>query len=249
MTGLKKRIGVVLVEPVYPGNVGATARAMANMGFDRLLLVNPCELDHPEARKMALGAYPIIENAAVFNSLEEALCGFRFAVATTRREGDLRESSIDPGAMASEVQRLLPENDVAVVFGPEDRGLSNEELTLCQMIATIPSDPVFPSLNLSHAVIIFLWEILRSCNGAGDEHPGRTLADVGKMEDMYRHMETVLTGIGYLHPENPKRMVRVLKKILNRAALDDREVRVVRGILRQLDWYMRSGGPHPAGED
>lgn len=233
-------VAVILVEPRFPGNVGAVARAMANTGFSRLVLVNPCPVDVPEARQMALGALPIIEGAAVVSSLEEGLAGCRFAVATTCRGGRLRREPLGPRRLAQRVMDLLPGNRVALVFGPEDRGLSNEELTLCQLVAAIPSHPGFASLNLAQAVMVVLWEIW-SAAAVPDRAPAKepVLADAARLEEMYRHLEKVLLEVGFLHEENPQRMVRALKSILNRAGLEDRDVRIIRGMLRQFDWYLR----------
>ncbi len=245
---ISDQVAVVLVEPRFPGNVGSVARAMANTGFTRLVLVKPCPTDVPEARQMALGALPILREAAVFERLEEALAGFQFVVGTTCRGGALRKGAYHPRGLAGLVLDQAPANRVAIVFGPEDRGLDNRELTLCQAVATIPSHPYFTSLNLSHAVMIILWEIwFLTRKGAGEERPQLVLADAAKVEEMYRHLEEVLLGIGYLHPENPQRMIRVIKRILSRAGLEERDVRIIRGMLSQFDWYFRKKNPSPPG--
>jgi tRNA/rRNA methyltransferase len=234
-----ENFSIVLTEPRYPGNVGAVARAMSNMGFQDLLLVSPCSTDQPESRMMAVEAWTILEKARIFNSLREALSGFQYAVATTRRGGRLRENALDPRSMARRLVDFVPRNRVALVFGPEDRGLNNEELCLCQAVVTIPTNPDFPSLNLSQAVMIILWELAAAAAEPPEDSEVPVLAPLGRVENMYRHMEEVLLEIGYLHPENPRRMIRSIKRVLNRAGLEERDIRAMRGIFRQFDWYFK----------
>ncbi len=239
---LGERIAVVLVEPRYPGNVGSVARVMANFGLNTLILVRPCPVDHPEARRMALDALPILRGAIIHESLEAALAGYRFAAATTCRGGKLRREAHDPRTLAAAVLGMSPENRAALVFGPEDRGLNNQELTLCRAVATIPSSSEFASLNLSHAVAVILWEMWFGGRDLPRGQSARVLAEASQVDGMYRHLEEVLLEVGFLHPENPQRMIRALKKILNRAGLEDRDVRVIRGMLRQFRWYVRKLG-------
>jgi tRNA/rRNA methyltransferase len=236
----EENLTVVLVEPRNPGNVGSVARVMANTGFSRLSLVRPCPLEHPELRMMALDALPLVREARVHDTLAEALHGVQTAVATTCRGGRLRREPLPPRAAAATIWPALVANRTALVFGPEDRGLDNDELSLCHLVASVPTHQGFPSLNLSHAVLVFLWE-LRSLSLAGEGGTAaavRQLASVETLEGMYGHLEDSLTAIGFLQPENPERIMRVLRRVLNRAALDPREARVLRGLARQLDWYV-----------
>jgi len=184
-------------------------------------------------------ARDILENARKFNSLPEALSGFQYAVATTRRGGRLRANALDPRSMARRLVDFVPRNRIALVFGPEDRGLNNEELCLCQAVVTIPTNPDFPSVNLAQAVMIILWEIAAAAAGPTGVSEIPVLAEIGRVENMYRHMEKVLLEIGYLHPENPQRMIRALKRVLNRTGLEERDIRAIRGIFRQFDWYFK----------
>jgi tRNA/rRNA methyltransferase len=238
---VKEKLAVVLVDPRYPGNVGSVARAMANMGFSDLRLVRPCETDHPEARAMAVGARYILTSARRFSTLEEALDGIRFAAATTCRGGREREETDDPRSAARGLIDTLINNRAALVFGPEDRGLTTEELHICQSVVNIPSNPEFSSLNLSQAVRLLLWELASAADGPPPATPSPRLADISRTEEMYHHMERVLLEIGYLDPVNPKRMIRSLRRILNRADLEDRDVRAIRGIFSRFDWYMKKG--------
>lgn len=230
----------MLVEPRFPGNVGSVARAMANFGFDRLLLVRPCQLEHAEARQMALAAWPIIERAEVHERLADALAPFHHVVATTCRGGPLRRDPESPRAAASRLARLPSGERTALVFGPEDRGLTNEELELCHAVSTVPTSDTFSSMNLSHAVALFLWELSAAgAPAAVDGEPTVERADSGTLEEMYRHIEEALAAIGFLNRDNPRNIMRVLRRILTRAELDRREARIVRGIMRQFAWYCR----------
>ena len=167
-------------------------------------------------------------------SLEEALRPCSLTVGTTRRKGKRRQRALTPREIAPEVLRVAREYRVALIFGPEDRGLSNEELDLCQEIVTIPAHPRYGSLNLAQAVMILLYELFLAAHPTHRE--SRKLATSEELEGMYRHMEEVLLRIGFLHPNNPKRMMTALRRLFGRARLDSREVRIIRGIMRQVNW-------------
>ncbi|HWR97385.1 MAG TPA: RNA methyltransferase [Candidatus Methanoperedens sp.] len=244
------RIAIVLVEPREPGNVGATARAMANMGLSRLVLVRPPPFLVPEAYRMALAAKPILEGALVADDLGAALAGFGYVAGTTRRGGSGRRGRITPRALAGELAGLGGGDDAALLFGREDSGLTNEELQYCQRLVTIPSSAGFGSLNLAQSVLVLAYEVFLACGAAEGAAAGRRRATTVELENLYGHMERVLLEIGYLHPENPARMMRVFRRLFGRAGPDEREVRALRGICRQVAWYAGRPGerPGPAGE-
>ena len=236
-----QRVRVVLVNPQGPLNVGAVARAMKNMGAEELVLVNPLyPPTHPHAVAMASGARDLLERAEVVPSLEEALRPCSFTVGTTRRKGKRRQGILTPKEIAPEVLRVARDYRVALIFGPEDRGLSNEELDLCQEIVTIPAHPRYGSLNLAQAVMILLYELFLAAHPTHRE--SRKLATSEELEGMYRHMEEVLLRIGFLDPNNPKRMMTALRRLFGRARLDSREVRIIRGIMRQVNWVAEQMG-------
>jgi TrmH family RNA methyltransferase len=233
-------VGIVLVEPQEAGNIGAAARAMANMGLSRLVLVNPVDHMAPIARRMALGGRNILAGAQVHRSLKEAVAEFDLVIGTTRREGSVRQGRVTPRAAAAEIASSTPLKKAAVVFGRERCGLTNNEVDLCHRLLTIPTAPGDGSLNLSQAVVIVAYEILlASDTGATKslEPVQRATASHGEMEQMYAHMEEVLLRTGYLHDSNPERMMRSFRRILGRAQLDRREVQVLRGVFHQLQWY------------
>ena len=246
--GLLDRIAVVLVEPREPGNIGAAARAMANMGLSRLVLVRPPDHLVPDAYRMALAAKPILEGAVVAADLGEALAGFGFVAGTTRRGGSGRRGRITPRALAAELPAVAEANEAALLFGREDSGLTNEELRFCQRLVTIPSSAGFGSLNLAQSVLVLAYEIFLASGAAEVQPAGRRRATTVELESLYGHMERVLLDIGYLHKENPARMMRVFRRLLGRAGADEREVRALRGIFRQVSWYAGRQGERPGPE-
>lgn len=241
------RIAVVLVEPREPGNVGATARALANMGLGRLVLVRPAPFLVPEAFRMALAARPILERAEVHDDLGKALAAYGFVAGTTRRGGADRRGAIGPRELAAEAVRAAAAADVAVLFGREESGLTNDELKYCQRLVTIPSDGGFASLNLAQAVLVVAYELFRAAAGTPPASAPAGRAATRSLEGLFAHMEEVLLQIGYLPAGNPGRMMRVMRRIIGRAACDEREIRALRGIFRQASWYVRRHGGQAGG--
>lgn len=235
-----EKVAIVLVEPREPGNIGAAARAMANMGLSRLVLVRPPDHLVADAFKMALAARPILEAAVVADNLTQALGGFGFVAGTTRRGGGGRRGRVTPRQLASELPAVAAANDVAILFGREESGLTNEELQYCQRLVTIPSSEGFGSLNLSQSVLVIAYELFLGVGGSGpggaSVAPARR-APTAELEGLYGQMERVLLEIGYLEPTNPARMMRVFRRLLGRAGPDGREVKALRGIFRQVAWY------------
>ena len=231
-----ENIAVVLVEPQIPENIGATARAMSNMGLSRLLLVKPERCDLTRILKMATGpSMDIVEGMEVFEDLGSALASFQYVVGTTARTGVHRPALTDPHRLARDILPMAAHNRVALLFGPEDRGLSNEHLRLCHTIATIPTAS-FSSLNLAQAVLIVVYEIFL----AGREPPAEVLprlANRFELEGMYDHLKDVLMKIGFINPQNPEHWMLNIRRFLSRIPLRAREVRIIRGICRQIDWY------------
>lgn len=235
-------ISVVLVRPRGSANVGSVARAMANTGLRRLVLVSPCEYLCDEALRMALRARPLLEEARVGADLREALEGTGFAVGTSCRFGQERGPMASPRELAPKILELAGRTRVAIVFGPEDRGLTNDELSLCQEVLTIPSHPQFPSLNLAQAVMLVAHELYIGGLPAEPAPPDRTPADSRSLEEFYAQMESTLRRIRFLNPQNPGHIMRSLRRVFSRALPDEREVRILRGIFHQVDWYLATGG-------
>ncbi len=232
------KISVVLVEPQGPLNVGSICRAMMNFGFSDLRLVNP-QTDHlqDEARRMAVKASAILESAALFSSLEEALSDCHLSLGTTRRFGKYREDFLHPEEAANYLLPWSETGRVALVFGREDKGLTTSELDLCQRLITIPTSDLLPSMNLAQSVVLCLYEIVRLRGLQQNRSCGRKkLATSAVLEDLYGHMRRTLCEIGFLDSQNPDHILRSLRRIFGRAGLNDREVRILRGLWSRLDW-------------
>ncbi len=229
-------IAIVLVKPQIPENIGAAARAMNNMGLSRLILVQPKNCDSSRMNKTATGSSAgVIEKMEIHDDLPKALAPFHYVVGTTARTGSLRPSVMRPRSLAQSLIPISRNNQIAILFGPEDRGLSNEHLFHCHTLTTIPTAE-FSSLNLAHAVLIISYELfLASTREMVDVTP--RLANGFELEGMYGHLQEVLLKIGFLNPQNPDHWIRNLRRFLSRFPLRAREVRVVRGICRQIDWY------------
>jgi tRNA/rRNA methyltransferase len=231
-------IRIVLVRPQGRMNIGSVARAMKNMGFTELVLVDPAASPvHADALVMAVRAHDVLEHALIFPLLADAVADCTWVVGTTRRRGKGRGGSINPRQLAAEVADRAAQNKVAVVFGPEDRGLTNRDLDLCHRLVTIPAHEEYGSLNLAQAVMIICYEIYLAIHHRETALRTSRLATSRELEDMYEHMEEVLLRIAFLEWNNPKRMMTVLRRIFSKARLDSREVRVLRGICRQANWY------------
>jgi len=235
-TGLLDNISIVLVDTKSPANIGSTARCMMNMGLRRLVLVNPPEDRERQAYRLAAGADGIIEKAAVFPTLAQALADHGLVIGTSRHRSRKRKDLHTPRAMAEMVLPLLAKNRVAVVFGCEVNGLENRDLALCHEIVAIPSSDEFPSLNLSHAVMICVYELYLA-SGDAAEQVGGVLAPLDETEGFYLHLQETLQAIGFLERDHPDRLMFSFRQIFGKARLSSRDVRMLRGILTAVDRY------------
>jgi tRNA/rRNA methyltransferase len=230
-------VAIVLVRSKFPENIGSVARAMKNMGFHRLILVDGCSPLHANAYKVASGAEDILERAEEAASLTEAVSETRCVVGTTSREGEERAPLLSPRDLVRELIPLSVKNSIALVFGPEREGLTNEELSHCHLTVRIPSSTAFPSLNLSHAVMILCYELFQS--SLPIQERSTELAKTEDLEKMFDHMEKTLVDIEFLDAEHPTPIMRVLRRLFGRSRLDPREVRILHGIWSKVDWQMR----------
>lgn len=242
------RITIVLHRPKHPGNVGSVARAMKNMGLHRLRLVSPCDFRTDIAEWMAVSAKEVLKGAEVFEDLTAAIAESRLVVGTIPPDRPRFEAEAEaPDFLARRLRGHRGGDRISILFGPEDTGLTNQELDLCHEFVTIPSHPDFPALNLAQSVMVIAYEIFRSAqNGASS--PVRSTADLGTLEQMYAHMQEALLSIGFLDPENPGHIMRDIRRILGRAQLSEREVRILRGILRQTKWAAGRSAPDNSGK-
>jgi tRNA/rRNA methyltransferase len=228
-------MAIVLVEPQSPGNIGMVCRAMKNMGLSTLRLVNPCQVDHPEALKFAVSAKHMLGEAEIFPTLAEALADIPHSVATTRRHGKYRQEIYTPDEISMKIHGDGGVNRAALVFGREDSGLTTDEVSLCRWQATIPTGDEFGSLNLAQSVLIFCYEFFKAGGGTVLRQE-RQIASGGDLEILFAQMEQSLLRIGFLNPQNPAHIMRTLRRIYARAELDKRELAALRGMMSQIDW-------------
>jgi tRNA/rRNA methyltransferase len=248
-------VRIVLVAPAGPLNVGSVARVMANMGLRRLVLVNPqCDPLDEAARQMAVHAADILTQAQVVTTLPEALVGCRRAIATTARPRTL-DAPLELPEVALPWVLGDERGDAAIVFGPEDRGLSNEELNYAQRFVGIPSHPAYPSLNLAQAVAVCTYELRRAAQGrsssaAASPLPGAGVsASMDQMEGFYQQLEGLLLKIGYLYPHTAGSRMEKFRRFFYRAAPTEQELAMLRGILSQMGWALGNAPTEaPSGE-
>ena len=226
----------------HPGNIGAVARAMKTMGLSRLYLVAPKSFPHEQATAMASGATDVLEGAMVCATLEEALNGITLAVGASTRRREIVAEVLTP---AESALRLLHEaagdHNVALLFGNETFGLSNEELGCCQALMSIPANPAYSSLNLAAAVQIAAYELrLRALDEAPWSPPDVDGADLRDVERFYVELEKTLVGIGFLDPASPKRLMPKLRRLFARTRLAREELNILRGFLAAVN---ERGGP------
>lgn len=234
-------VRIILVEPAGALNLGAIARVIKNMGLQQLVLVNPqCDPLSPEAQQMAVHAVDILENAQQVATLPEALQGCTRAIATTARDRDLTTTLEHP---RTALPWLLAEPlQTALIFGPECRGLSNEELNYAQRFVRIPTSSIYPSLNLASAVAICCYELTQS-----EQLPSETTildyASFDVLEGYYQQLEHILLKIGYLYPHTAASRMEKFRQMFNRAQLENSDVTMLRGILTQIEWALRQNKP------
>ena len=230
-------VRIVLVGTTHPGNIGAVARAMKNMGVADLALVEPRHFPHKDATARASGAVDILKNATVSDTLAAALQDCVYVAGASARSRTINWPTMEPRQCAA---RLLEEGQagpVAAVFGAEKYGLTNEHLDLCDTLLTIPTNPDFSSLNLGMAVQVLTYE-LRVAGIDRDlptYEPDAPLATSADMEYFYTHLENVLTELRFLDPDNPRHLMRRLRRLFLRARPDQNELNILRGILTAVD--------------
>lgn len=232
---LFSNIRIVLVGTSHPGNIGAAARAMKTMGLSRLFLVSPKQFPCAAATARASGADDILSRAEICSTLPEALQGCAMVIATTARTRALGWPVMEPRQMAKKVVEMAGSNDCALVFGHERSGLSNEELDLCQAAVMIPTNEEYSSLNLAAAVQIIVYEIRQAILAAGErdhnsDHQAQR-ATSEQLEGFYTHLEQAMIDIDFLNPDQPKFLMRRMRRLFNRSVMEESEVQMMRGLL------------------
>lgn len=232
-TGLG-RVRIVLVNTSHPGNIGAVARAMKNMCLSQLYLVQPQQFPHAEATARASGADDVLASARVCESLPEALAGCGLVIGASARLRHLTIPQQDPRQCAEQVVGEAQQTDVAIIFGREHSGLTNDELGLCHRLLHIPSNPDYSSLNIAAAVQVIAYELRMASGSVIAEvanEDGEPPASAEEMERFYVHLQEMLVEVGFLSADNPRAMMRRLRRLFNRSRPNEVEMNILRGIL------------------
>jgi tRNA (cytidine32/uridine32-2'-O)-methyltransferase len=230
-------IRIVLVGTTHPGNIGAVARAMKNMGLSDLALVNPQHFPHEEATSRASGAADVLEHAMVVDTLADPFNHFVYDARASAPSRTKTRPSKGPRDCAERMIQESSHGRVAAVFGPEQSGLHNDDLDLCHTLLTIPTDPKFSSLNLGMAVQVLTYELrVASMLDEGPVFDVEALpATSEELEHFYEHLENTLIDIEFLDPDNPRLLMRRMRRLFIRARPDKNEVSILRGILAAVD--------------
>jgi len=228
---------IVLVGTTHPGNIGAVARAMKNMGLSDLALVAPRSFPHEDAVARASGAADILDQATVVPSLIEAVADCVYVVGASARSRTIEIPTMTVRDGATRLALEARTGKVAAVFGPENSGLNNNDLDLCHSLMSIPANPDFSSLNLAMAVQILTYELRQQCDHAHFERDDADVsaATLSEMANFYEHLERVLKDIQFLDPDNPRYLMRRLRRLFNRARPDKNEANILRGVLSAID--------------
>ena len=235
MNSIIENIRIVMVATTHPGNIGAAARAMKTMGHKSLYLVKPKIFPSAEATARAAGADDILANVIVCDSLDAALQDCKLVIATSARSRSIPWPVYEPRECATKIVDIAQTGQVALVFGRESSGLSNEELERCNAMVQIPGNPEFSSLNIASAIQILCYEILETMlkihGTESNSEADFPLATTDQMNKFYEHLEQCMIDIDFYDPEKPRRLMRRLKRLFNRAQLDENEMNILRGLL------------------
>ena len=227
-------VRVVLCDTSHPGNIGAAARAMKTMGLEHLHLVRPQRFPDPEALWRAARAADVLGNAQVHATLDEALTDVVFSVACSARTREIAVPALDCRQAVSRAIDLARGQRIAFVFGNERSGLTTEDVNKCKLLAWIPANPAYPSLNLAAAVQLFAYELRMAASAPVNRDPPPDLATHAEIEGLYAHLEQLMCETGFMNPEHPRRLMPRLRRLFARTGLEPEEVNILRGILKAL---------------
>ncbi len=236
-----ENLSIILNKPKHSGNIGSVARCAKNMGIQNVIVVSPLNTDREKIEQLATHfAMDIVEKIKYFDSLAEALSTFQYVVGTTGRSGDtsLKRSMVYPAIMAEKVADVSQKNEVALVFGPEDRGLTNDELKYCDMLVKIPTSDDLKSINLSHAVMIICYEIFTAAFDKSTLFTPK-FATVSETEAMYDHLKEMFLQIGFIKKQDPDYWMTNVRRLFSRTKLLAKDIKIIRGICHQIELYGR----------
>lgn len=249
-----ENIRIVLVNTSHPGNIGATARAMKNMGLGQLVLVQPLEFPSGVAVGRAASALDILDNAVVVDSLQEAVRDCGLVIGASARSRKIPWPVLSPRQCARQALADAARNRVALVFGREDNGLHNEELQLCHFHVQIPAAEAYSSLNLAAAVMVICYELRlaaldqENVQPVGeDEYWDLEKATGEQTEQFYRHLEEVLVRLQFHDPQNPRQLMQRMRRMFSRIRLDTMELNILRGLLTHIEYHLDRGGNSAPG--
>lgn len=242
-----ENISVVLVETSHPGNIGSAARAMKTMGFSNLVLVKPACFPDRKAHELASGAFDLLDDATICKTLEEGVADCQLVIGMSARERDLSIPMLKMRQMAEHAVSCAESQRVALVFGRERTGLTNQELSACHYHVKIPTSDTYASLNLSQAVQILCYEVRQyflTMTEQDNPQPAHyaKMAKKSEVDGFYQHLEKTLIKLEFINPEQPKRLIPKLKRLFNRVKLEAQEVNILRGILSAVDKQSRKEG-------
>ena len=234
-----QNIRIVMVRPRGSGNIGSVARAMKNTGVNDLAIVGEARTQSFWAKAMAVHGRDILTDAKCYSTIREAIGDCTLVVGTTCRSGLYRRHSQSAREIAPAMVAAAHNGKIALLFGPEDHGLSNKDLEHCQLLLTIPTHPDYQSLNVAQAAVICLYECYVASLAPAHDEIHR--AEAENIERLFDIMRNSLLKIGFLDPENPEHMLLAFRRIFGRAGLEEKDVRILTGVLRQIEWYANGG--------
>tara|TARA_Y100000389_G_scaffold72271_1_gene69044 strand:- start:70 stop:795 length:726 start_codon:yes stop_codon:yes gene_type:complete len=237
MNPLNEFVQIVLVETSHPGNIGSVARAMKNMGLSRLALINPKKFPHDEATALAGNAGDVLEQAQIFSSIEDAVKNSKIIFATSARERTIEWPVASAKDAAQEINQLAAENiEVSILFGREDRGLTNEELQLSNKHLIIPADPEYPVLNIAMSTQVVCYELYQASNiepiGPWQDFPEYTSEELQHLID---HFNEIVFKLDLIDPKNPKQILTRMERMFRRLYPDQMEGNFLRGFLKAVN--------------
>ncbi|PCJ23576.1 MAG: tRNA (cytosine(32)/uridine(32)-2'-O)-methyltransferase TrmJ [SAR86 cluster bacterium] len=241
------QVTIVLVSTSHPGNIGATARAMKNMGLNKLTLVQPAQFPSGVAVGRAVSAIDILEKATVVDTLQEAVADCGLVIGASARSRKIPWPMLNPEQCAEKVVADARKNKVALVFGREDAGLNNEELQQCHFHVQIPTNPGYSSLNLASAVMVICYEVHKAALAVEnlpvpqeDEFWDQEKANGEQVEHFYRHLERVMIAIDFHDLDNPRQLMQRMRRLFSRIRIDVMEMNILRGILSNIEYKIGS---------
>jgi tRNA (cytidine32/uridine32-2'-O)-methyltransferase len=239
MTASLEHVRIVLVETSHPGNIGGVARAMKTMGLEQLWLVRPGRYPDPQAEWRAAGALDVLDRAVVVDSLDAAIADCTLVIGTSTRSRRIPWPLLTAKEIGPRIQSESTQRPIAILFGRETSGLTNEELQRCNVHLQIPANPAYPSLNVAMAVQVVCYEIYQDALEPGSEATAaawdRDPATVAAVNGLLEHFETVLTRVEFLDPANPGQVMPRLRRLFTRLRPDDTEVAILRGALTEIE--------------